>query len=65
MGGMVVVTAREVGLDMNYAYNRHSLILDNLPDAYAYHEVIFDQNGQAKDYCFLEVNQAFVEMTGL
>jgi diguanylate cyclase (GGDEF)-like protein/PAS domain S-box-containing protein len=50
---------------MNHAYNRYSLILDNLPDAYAYHEVIHDQNGQAKDYRFLEVNEAFAEMTAL
>lgn len=65
MGGMVVVTAREVGLDMTYEYNRYSLILENLPDAYAYHEVIYDQDGQVQDYSFVEVNQAFVQMTGL
>ncbi|MFP4258054.1 MAG: HD domain-containing phosphohydrolase [Desulfovermiculus sp.] len=59
------MTARRVELDMTYEYSRYRLILENLPDAYAYHEVISDQDGQVQDYSFVEVNHAFVQMTGL
>ncbi|SDY51176.1 PAS domain S-box protein [Tindallia californiensis] len=39
--------------------------LINLPEAYAYHQIIVDQQGKPVDYVFLQVNPAFEEMTGL
>lgn len=40
-------------------------IIKNLSSAYALHEIVVDDNGKPVDYRFLEVNQAFEEMTGL
>ncbi len=40
-------------------------IIDALPDAFAYHRVITDDHGDAVDYEYIDVNQAFLEMTGL
>lgn len=44
---------------------RYRLLIENLPNAFAYHEVVTDQAGVAIDYTFLEINRAFEEMTGL
>lgn len=33
--------------------------------AFAYHEAVFDENGDMVDYIFLDVNQSFEEFTGL
>lgn len=46
----------------NYKY---SLPIENLPDGFAYHQVITDNDGKPVDYIFLEVNPAFEKMTGL
>ncbi len=42
-----------------------SALLQHLPGAYAYHEMILDEAGNATDYLFLDVNPAFEELTGL
>ncbi len=40
-------------------------IINELPIAYAYHEMKYDADGHPSDYRFLEVNRAFETMTGL
>jgi signal transduction histidine kinase/CheY-like chemotaxis protein len=42
-----------------------SALLQHLPGAYAYHEMIMDETGKATDYRFLDINPAFEELTGL
>ncbi|NLA27433.1 MAG: PAS domain S-box protein [Firmicutes bacterium] len=41
------------------------ILLENLPDAFAYHKMLTDSRGIPQDYLFLEVNPAFETMTGL
>ncbi len=48
------------GSVINYHY-----LMDAMPDAFAYHQVIRSANGSLVDYLYLDVNQAFLEMTGL
>jgi len=45
--------------------DKHRLLIKNLPDAFACHQVVKNSEGKPVDYIFLEVNQAFKEMTGL
>ncbi len=45
--------------------DKYHLLIENLPSAFAYHRVIYDQRGEPTDYVFLEVNRAFEAMTGL
>ena len=45
-------------------YNSKALI-KNMPSAFAYHKVIFDENKNPVDYIFLDVNKKFTELTGL
>ncbi len=45
--------------------DRYRHLFENMPDAFAYHQVIYDQQGTPVDYLFLEINDAFVAMTGL
>ena len=40
-------------------------IIEKLPYAFAYHEIITDHEGKAVDYKFISVNDAFEKMTGL
>ncbi|MBC7218225.1 MAG: PAS domain S-box protein, partial [Candidatus Caldatribacterium sp.] len=44
---------------------RYRLLLENLPDGFAYHELLVDADGKPIDYVFLEVNSAFERLTGL
>jgi len=43
----------------------YKLLIENLPDAFAYHQIVTDSSGKPVDYIFLEVNPAFEQMTGL
>jgi diguanylate cyclase (GGDEF)-like protein/PAS domain S-box-containing protein len=45
--------------------NKYKNIIENMPLAFAYHKVIYDEEGKAVDYIFLEVNKKFEELTGL
>ena len=45
--------------------DKHRLLLENLPDAFAYHQIVTDGNGNPVDFIFLDVNPAFEQMTGL
>ncbi len=50
---------------MSSSVQKYNFFLENFPDAFAYHEVVWDQKGQPVDYIFRQVNAAFEEMTGL
>ncbi len=43
----------------------YRFLIENLPDAFAYHQILLDDHGTPVDYTFLEINSAFEEMTGL
>ena len=45
-------------------FNRDNLI-EHLPDAFACHRLVLDDQGNPADYIFLQVNSAFEQMTGL
>lgn len=44
---------------------KYNLLVKNLPYAFAYHRILKNTRGKPVDYIFLEVNDAFEEMTGL
>ncbi len=44
---------------------KYRLFFENLPDAFAYHQLVTGEAGKPLEYIFLEVNPAFEEMTGL
>jgi len=44
---------------------RYRTLISEMPNGFALHEIIVDNNGKPDDYRFLEVNSAFEEMTGL
>ncbi|RQD86501.1 PAS domain S-box protein, partial [Methanosalsum natronophilum] len=45
--------------------DKYRLLMENLPDAFAYHKIVTDSEGEPVDYIFLDVNPAFEKMTGL
>jgi diguanylate cyclase (GGDEF)-like protein/PAS domain S-box-containing protein len=45
--------------------DKYGLLVENLTEAFAYHQVITDGDANPVDYVFLDVSPAFVEMTGL
>jgi diguanylate cyclase (GGDEF)-like protein/PAS domain S-box-containing protein len=50
---------------MEHAEDKYLMLLNNLPDAFAYCQVLTDTAGKAVDFIFLKVNDAFIEMIGL
>ncbi|MDD4543235.1 MAG: PAS domain-containing protein, partial [Clostridia bacterium] len=40
-------------------------LIREIPVAYAYHKMIYDESGKPIDYEFLDVNEAFEKMTSL
>lgn len=50
---------------MEFDNNKYQKLLAKMPDAFAYHQVIYDQQGSPVDYRFLEINDAFEQLTGL
>jgi len=45
--------------------DKYRLLVENLPDAYAYHQLVVDENDNPVDYIFIEANPFFEEITGL
>ena len=50
---------------MSDDYINYSKLIKHMPDAFAYHQVIYDCQGNPTDYLFLEINSAFEKLTGL
>ncbi len=44
---------------------KYRKLFTKMPDAFAYHQVIYDRKGNPEDYLFLEINDAFEQLTGL
>lgn len=49
----------------NLSENKYRLMFDNMINGIAYHKIVTDNKGNPVDYIFLEVNDAFEELTGL
>jgi len=49
---------------MESGNDKHRLLIENLLDAFACHQLVTDKEGKPVDYIFLEVNPAFETMTG-
>ncbi len=45
--------------------NFYKQLMEQSPTGYAYHKIILDENNRPCDYEFIEVNNAFEELTGL
>ena len=50
---------------MNRNSEQYQQLIENLPDAFAYHQIVTGDDGKPVDYIFLEINTAFEKMTGL
>lgn len=50
---------------MNIKDEKFRKLFEKMPDAFAYHQVIYDRVGKPVDYLFLEINDAFEQLTGL
>ena len=50
---------------MGNVKDKYRLLVENLPDAYVYHQPVLDENDAPADYIFTEVSPFFEEITGL
>ena len=50
---------------MQFDNEKYRKLFAKMPDAFAYHQVLYDQKGNPEDYLFLEINDAFEQLTGL
>ncbi|MBC8014363.1 MAG: GHKL domain-containing protein [Sporomusaceae bacterium] len=60
-----VAALSERNRDLNTSQSRYRDLLDHMHNIFQYHRVIADENGQAVDLEFAEVNPAFEMWTGL
>ena len=44
---------------------KYRVLFKNMLNGFAYHKMIFDEKGKPVDYIFLEINEAFKQLTGL
>jgi PAS domain-containing protein len=44
---------------------KYRFLFDHMMNGFAYHKVLFDDQGKPVDYIYLEVNNAFEKMTAL
>lgn len=50
---------------MKLLEEKYRSFVENLPDAFAYHQIVTDHCGNPRDYITLDVNSAYETMTGL
>lgn len=61
--GLIGVVMDET--ELNLVRKHFENIFYNMSEGYAYHEMIYDEEGNPEDYIFLYVNPAFEKLTGL
>lgn len=61
----LVTKERRARESLKRAETKYHALFDNMLDGFAYHRIITNENGEPVDYVFLEVNQAFEDITGL
>jgi PAS domain-containing protein len=44
--------------------SKYRFLFENMMNGFAYHKMLFDDEGKPVDYVYLEVNDAFEKMTG-
>ncbi|MGM0653127.1 MAG: PAS domain S-box protein, partial [Bacillota bacterium] len=50
---------------MGNGKSKYRLLIENLPDAFAYHHPVMDENDNPVDYIFMRINPFFEKITGL
>jgi PAS domain S-box-containing protein len=50
---------------LNESNKKYKSLFENLPSAFAYHEIILDSNNKPVDYRFIEANPMFEQMLGM
>lgn len=49
---------------MDYEIDKQGTLLNNMPDGFAFFEVVTDEKGNPVDFVLLQVNPAFIKLTG-
>lgn len=55
----------EINLLLSKSEKKYRLLFDKMNSGFALHKMIYDENNNAIDYQFIEINPAFEEFTGL
>jgi len=62
---MDITEQKEAQEKLKESEEKYRSLFENMNTAFAYHEVIVDDNGKPIDYRYIEANNQFEEMTGL
>ncbi len=56
---------RRIQKELYESREKYRSLFDNMQESFALHEIILDSDGKPVDYRYLEINNAFMESTGL
>jgi len=66
IGGILDITERkQMEQALLESEARYRTLFDNMAEGFAFHEIITDEQGNPRDYRFLDINPAFERLTGL
>jgi PAS domain S-box-containing protein len=57
--------AKKTEQALRISEERYRSLFDNMTEGFAVHEIITNEQGEAVDYIFLDINHAFEQLTGL
>jgi PAS domain S-box-containing protein/putative nucleotidyltransferase with HDIG domain len=60
-----ITERKQTDAEIRKLYERYRKLFANMLNGYAYCQMLFDENNQPIDFIYLEVNDAFVGLTGL
>jgi PAS domain S-box-containing protein len=60
-----ITERKKIEKDLQESEKKYRLLFENMTNAFALHEMIYDETGKPTDYRYLEANPTFEKLTGL
>jgi PAS domain S-box-containing protein len=61
----LAIYKNKIDTQLKKSESKYNSLFENMLNAFAYHQIVIDENNNPIDYIFIKVNQAFENLTGL